>query len=149
MGCTQPAVSQMVAKGVVKVRKDGKIHLLQAVKDWKAHVTPATTFGKGKNGTGQGGEKDSHRFYKARADREEAVAALAKLELAEKEETLVNADILRKKWAEVLVVLRNEVLAIGRQVAPSLVGLTDENIIADKIYQAGEIVLFSVSENGA
>lgn len=149
MGCSQPAVSQMVSKGVVRLRPDGKIDLVQAQKDWNAHVTPATTFGKRKEAEPKtiDGKKDSERYYKARADREEAEAAMVKLELAEKEKALLDAKITEAIYTNGLITLRNNILAVSRSVAPSLVGITDENVIADKIYQANELALFSVIDH--
>ena len=89
-------------------------------------------------------QTDTQRYNKARADREEVDAAMAKFELQLKEGTLLDAQIVRGLYTNALIVLRNNILGICRELAPSLVGMVDENAIADKIYQRCEIALASV-----
>lgn len=153
MNCSQPAVSQMVSKGVVKVRKDGKIDLAQAKVDWNAHVSPATTFGKRKNTETQTEKaikgKDSERFYKARADREEAEASMAQMEMRQLEGELLRADEVRRDTIATARLVRDRLRQIPKRLAPMLVGMTERQMtlkLADEIDQALVVLAEEVRE---
>lgn len=146
MGVSKPAVSAMVKKGVVKVEPDGKIWLEQAVDDWHARVD----VGKQRPFRGQGPKSESYqadlqRYHRARADREEAEAKLAQMECEEKAKVLINAEATRKPLMDALLTTRDRILGVARRVAPELVGIQSEAVIADKLNHELETALLSLS----
>lgn len=150
----------MVKRGVVKVRKDGKIDLVQAKKDWDAHVTPATTFGKRKAAEAHPDDtkaeavikkKDSERFYKARADREEAEASMAQMEMRRLEGELLRADEVKADTIATAHLVRDRLRQIPKRLAPILVGMTERQMtlkLSDEIDQALVVLAEEVKKEG-
>ena len=146
MGVSQQAVSQMVKKGIVQVEPDGKILLEQAVEDWQAHVDVGQQRPfKGRGPKPESYQADMQRYHKARADREEAEAKLAQMECEEKAGVLINAEAARKHLMDAILATRDRILNVARRVAPELVGIQSEAVIADKLNHELETALLSLS----
>lgn len=147
LGVSRQAVSQMVKKGIVQREPDGTIFLDQAVDKWHAlvDVGPQRPFKKGGPKTASY-QQSVERYHKARAQREDYKAKLAKLAYQEKAGNLINAKAARKHLGDAIVATRNAMLTVPRTIAPELVGIHDEAVIADTLYQALEIALLSLTK---
>ncbi len=148
MGVSQPAVSQMVKKRIVRVEADGKILLEQAVEDWHTQVNvgqqrPFRRMGA----TTPSSREHMERYRIARTRREIAEAALAELKLQKALGQVLDADVVRKALADVALATRDRILSVPRRVAPELAGVQDEAEIADKINAEMENSLLALSEN--
>lgn len=148
LGVSQPAVSQMVKNGVVQVEPDGKILLEQAVDDWQSQVN----VGQQRPFREKGPKTESYReqmdrYHIARARREVAKAELAEIELATKRGELIDQKVTKKLLMEVFINTRDRILNVARRLAPELVGIQSETVIADKLNHELETALLSLSEN--
>ena len=148
MGVSQPAVSQMVKKGIVQVEPDGKILLEQAVEDWQTKVNVSQQRPlRWKGPKMEGYYRNMERYHKARARRKVAEAELAQIELAIKRGELINKQATKKVLVDAIVTTRDRILNVPRRVAPELVGIQSETVIADKLYHEMETALLSLSED--
>ena len=157
LSITPSAVNQHIKNGVIKLSKGGRVHLQKAMSAYQENVNQAQQRPfRGTDQSASTGEsskvfpekkKSSDIYNEARAEREVEEAAMARMKREEMEGKLLDAEKLKPLYANGLTTLRNNILAIGRRLAPSLVGLSDENVIADKIYQESELALLSASEH--
>ena len=79
--------------------------------------------------TEEAGVEDYVRYNKARAKREEHNAALAELQLKEKEGDLVDASQMRKEADAAARKVKNAFLAMPERIASILVGRTEKDIL--------------------
>jgi DNA-binding transcriptional regulator YdaS (Cro superfamily) len=148
LGVSRQAVSQMVKKGVVKVEPDGKILFEQAVEDWQGQVN----VGQQRPFRWKGAKTKSYReqmerYHIARARREIAEAELAEIELATKKGELLDAKVTKKLLVDAVHTTRDRFLSVATRLAPELVGIQSETVIADKLNHALETALLSLSED--
>ena len=141
MGVARSTVSEGIKRKRIQVESDGKILWQRGRRDWQANADIGQQRNKKEDARGK------EKWQEARTRREIAEADMAELELKKKLGEVLDAKILERLYTNGLVTLRNNVLGVSRRVAPSLVGLTDENEIADKIYQENEIALASVIQD--
>src|SRR5581483_8050433 len=60
-------------------------------------------------------------------------AKLRRLEFESKQGKLVEAEIVKQRWAAILVVLKERILAVPDKLAPELTALTDERQVRDAL----------------
>jgi len=60
-------------------------------------------------------------------------AKLRRLEFETKQGRLVDAEIVKERWAAILVVLKDRILATPDKLAPELTALTDERQVRDAL----------------
>jgi phage terminase Nu1 subunit (DNA packaging protein) len=103
----------------------------------------ATTGHGGRRQGGVGHPKDAYvpvdvreRLVVAKADKEEHLARLAALEVAEKERTLISASEVVKASQRAGMAVRDAVLSVPGRIAAQLVGMDDERAIERLIADA-------------
>ena len=148
LGVSRQAVSQMVKKGIVQVEPDGKILLDEAEQNWHSQVDvrQQRPF-KGTGSVPKAAQIYRVRYHMARTRRAWAEAKLAEMALANKKAELLDAQELRKAFADAAQKIRIHMLKVAPKVAAQLVGLQSETEIADKLYQELESTLLALSEN--
>ena len=71
-------------------------------------------------------------------------AKLRRLEFETKQGKLVEAEIVKQRWAAILVVLKERVLAIPDKLVPELTALTDEHQVRDTLKRETHAVLKAI-----
>lgn len=93
-----------------------------------------------------GGKRKS--LVDARERKVQADAELVELELGERRRELLPADMVERRWSDIVTTTRSQLLSVASRVAPRIVGETDRA----KIQQAvdGEIreALFALASHG-
>ncbi len=60
-------------------------------------------------------------------------AKLRRLEFETRQGKLIEAAIVKERWAAILVVLKERVLAVPDKLAPEVTALTDERLVRDAL----------------
>ena len=71
-------------------------------------------------------------------------AKLRRLEFETKQGKLVEAEIVKQRWAAILVVLKERILATPDKLAPELTALTDEHQVRDTLKREMHAVLKAI-----
>jgi len=137
---TPRAVKKAVESGRIKLTADGRIDPIQADKDWDANTAPDSRSTTRKKSTAK---KDNKVVYaKERANREWALARLARLELKEKSGKLIDREKVTSAYSKMVSAARNRLLGIKAKLAPAVAIETDpvvcELLIETEIMQALE-----------
>jgi|SRR5579859_5458290 len=139
-GVSKQAIGKLVAKGVIPLI-DGKIDPSVADLKLRENVNPARSKAAAALDGAAGDEpaqkkpqqSDAGRFFKARADREEAGAARELLELQKLQGTLVERDQVERALFEASRMLRDLVLNVPKRVAGDVAGMSSAPEIEQKL----------------
>ncbi|MDX1372832.1 MAG: hypothetical protein R3321_10200 [Nitrososphaeraceae archaeon] len=101
---------------------------------------------KFKNQSEESVREAKERKLIAEANKEEAMAKLKQLEVAEKEGTLINAEIAAAGWSEQVIKTKFKILAIPRTLAAQLSNETNSDIIEIRITEALNQALIELGE---
>ncbi|OFW00557.1 MAG: hypothetical protein A3G20_03700 [Acidobacteria bacterium RIFCSPLOWO2_12_FULL_59_11] len=71
-------------------------------------------------------------------------AKLRRLEFETKQGKLLEAEIVKQRWAAILVVLKERILATPDKLAPELTALTDEHQVRDTLKREMHAVLKAI-----
>lgn len=71
-------------------------------------------------------------------------AKLRRLEFETRQGKLIEAELVKQRWAAILVVLKERILAIPDKLAPELTALTDERQVRDALKREMHAVLKAV-----
>lgn len=147
-GVTRAAVTIAIKKGIIEQEPDGKLILEKASLQWDANTDPT----KKRNYTNKENRPDPNKAQEdwnvSRARRESALATLAELELAEKQESVLNAEETETTIIELCRTTRDRILGIPKRVAPMVAGLDDERKIARLIHDELETALKGLTVEG-
>ena len=126
-GVTRSAVSQRKATGIldeaiIKVGNREKLNKEMALECWEKNTVPYTPFiNDGVKEVAEG--KDAPSFNQSRAKREQMMARLAEIDVAEREKELVKSDEVKENWIQIVTLARTKVLGIpskAKQRIPDL-----------------------------
>lgn len=131
---SKQAIGKLIKQGKITLI-DGKIDPAFADLKLRENVNPARskTAAGMKGGEAVPAQNDSGRFFKARADREEAGAARELLELRKLQGELVERESVERALFEASRMLRDQVLNVPKRVAGDLSGMTNAGEIELKL----------------
>jgi len=135
LGVSRMAITKAVKSGRLAKLPNGKLDLEKAIEDWHRNGNIAKRGFRTQQENSPSSIDDFAKFNQARAEREGALAALAKLELKDKENSLVDAEVMKKAIADLTRMTKNHFLSLPKKLAHVLVGLADERAIAKKIHE--------------
>lgn len=115
-------ISQLVKKGVIKIGKDKKLDLKEAVQAYKNFVDPNYV---DDNST----DRATSGFAKSRADKEKFAAKIAELDYLERTGELISRTVHEKQQFEAARACRDGLLSIPGRLSPELMGMTDRKEI--------------------
>jgi len=120
-GVTAPRISHLVKSGVI-VLEDGKVNVEQADQAIEQAINPA--YQKRPGRPAKGGADTSRLSYTQAATLEKKFsAALKKLDLEEREGTLINAEELRRELMALFATIKKRLRAIPSKITPEVFGL--------------------------
>ena len=147
-GVTRAAVTIAIKRGIIEQEPDGKLFLEKASAQWDAHTDPSKQRLYTNKENKPSADTTLEDWNKHRARREAALATLAEIELAEKEESVLNAEEVHKNILELCRTTRDRILGTAKRVAPMVAGLDDERKIARLIYDELEVALKGLTIDG-
>lgn len=115
-------ISQLVKKGVVKIGKDKKLDLKEAVQAYKNFIDPTYV-------DNSSTDKPESGFAKSRAKTEKFKAKVAELDYQERVGELISAAIVQKQQFEAARACRDALLSIPGRLSPELSGMEDRKKI--------------------
>ena len=74
-------------------------------------------------------------------------AKLRRLEFDTRQGKLVEAAVVKERWAAILVVIKERVLAVPDKLAPELTALTDERQVRDNLKREMHAILKAIHED--
>jgi hypothetical protein len=122
-GCTHRAVQKALRDGRISAEPDGKIDPKKADAQWEANTDPGHRRGfndADKNATpapnGIDLKNPAQVYNFARAQKEAAHAAIAKIELQERQKRLVDVDQVKERWGKIVGAAKNRLLRIPSEL---------------------------------
>ena len=123
-GVSRATIARAIATGRIPfLKRTGRINPKRADRAWKENTDPAKQ--RGRHATNGAGGNGNATLYESKARREQALAALAELALAERRGELVPEAQVRKIGFERARRTRDQLLALPDQLAQQLVGITE------------------------
>lgn len=74
-------------------------------------------------------------------------AKLRRLEFDTRQGKLVEATVVKERWAAILVVIKERILAVPDKLAPELTALTDERQVRDSLKREMHAILKAIHED--
>lgn len=140
-----PSYISRLAKAGVLVMRGGKVDVAasDAVLDDKpVDVEPAdASHGLPARPTAEPATQQPTSYAQARLADMVFRAKLRRLEFETKQGKLVEAEVVKQRWAAILVVLKERLLAAPDKLAPELAALTDERQVRDSLKREMHAVL--------
>lgn len=122
-GCYLSAVQKALETGRITTEPNGKIDPVKADAQWQANTDPGRRRGFGDDdkaatpGSSGIDLKNPQAVYNmARAQKEAAHAAIAKIDLGERQKKLVDADRVREHWGKMISAAKNKLLRIPSEL---------------------------------
>ncbi len=144
-GGTKAAVEKALSTGRITRTESGKIDPVAADVSWAEHTTPRPGQVQVER-AGTVRALDISDYQKNRAEREYYLRKMAELEYAEEARQLVRVDDVKAEYFRMSRLVRAALEAVPAQVAPRLVGVTDQAEIQRLLREEIRTALASLSD---
>jgi hypothetical protein len=144
-GGTKAAVEKALATGRITRTTSGKIDPAAADASWAEHTAPRPGQVQADR-PGPARATDISDYQKNRAEREYFLRKTAELEYAEEARQLVRVDDVKAEYFRLCRLVRAALEAVPAQVAPRLVGLTDQAEIQKLLREEIRTALANLSD---